>query len=34
MKVILTADVKTLGKKGAILEVSDGHARNFLSLKI
>lgn len=30
MKVILKQDVKTLGKKGALLEVSDGYARNFL----
>lgn len=30
MKVILLADVKTVGKEGAVIEVSDGHARNFL----
>lgn len=30
MKVILTADVKGLGKKGELVEVSDGHGRNFL----
>ena len=30
MKVILLQDVKGQGKKGAVLEVSDGYARNFL----
>ncbi len=30
MKVILLEDVKGSGKKGAILNVSDGYARNFL----
>lgn len=30
MKVILTADVKAQGKKGQLIEVSDGYARNFL----
>jgi len=30
MKVILLEDVKGIGKKGQILNASDGHARNFL----
>lgn len=30
MKVILNADVKGKGKKGQIVTVSDGYARNFL----
>lgn len=30
MKVILKQDVKGVGKKGETLEVSEGHARNFL----
>jgi len=30
MKVILKEDIKNLGKKGKVCEVSDGYARNFL----
>ena len=30
MKVILLQDVKALGKKGEIVNISDGYARNFI----
>ncbi|MGD2061441.1 MAG: 50S ribosomal protein L9 [Acidimicrobiia bacterium] len=30
MKLILTADVNELGKRGDVVDVSDGYARNFL----
>jgi len=30
MKVVLTQDVKTLGKKGELVNVAEGYARNFL----
>lgn len=30
MKVILLADVKNVGKKGEVVNTSDGYARNFL----
>ena len=33
MEVILLADVKTLGKKGELVKVSDGYAKNFLFKK-
>lgn len=33
MKVILLEDVKTLGKKGEIVNVNDGYARNFILKK-
>lgn len=30
MKIILLQDVKSLGKKGAVVEVNEGYARNFI----
>ena len=33
MKVILLEDVKSLGKKGEIVDVNDGYARNFILKK-
>ena len=33
MKVILLEDVKSLGKKGQLVDVSDGYARNFILSK-
>ncbi len=33
MKVILKQDVKGTGKKGSVIEVSDGYAKNFLLKK-
>ena len=33
MKVILLEDVKSLGKKGEIVNVNDGYARNFILAK-
>lgn len=30
MQIILTSDVKSLGKKGELVNVSDGYARNFI----
>lgn len=33
MKVILLQDVKTVGKKGEIVDLSDGYAKNFIIKK-
>ena len=33
MKVILLEEVKSLGKKGQLVDVSDGYARNFILAK-
>lgn len=33
MKVILLEDVKALGKKGQVVDVSDGYAKNFILKK-
>lgn len=33
MKIVLLQDVKKLGKKGEIVDVSDGYARNFILAK-
>ena len=30
MKVILLQDVKSVGKSGDVVEVSDGYAKNFI----
>ncbi|MEG1427959.1 MAG: 50S ribosomal protein L9, partial [Oscillospiraceae bacterium] len=30
MKIVLLEDVKSLGKKGELVNASDGYARNFL----
>ncbi len=30
MEIILTQDVRSLGKKGEVVKVSDGYARNFI----
>ena len=33
MKIILLEDVKSLGKKGELVEVNEGYARNFILKK-
>ena len=33
MKVILTQDVKALGKKGQVVDINDGYARNYVLAK-
>ena len=33
MEIVLLEDVKALGKKGQIVTVNDGYARNFIELK-
>ena len=33
MKVVLIEDVKSLGKKGQLVDVNDGYARNFILAK-
>ena len=33
MKVILLEDVKSLGKKGELVEINEGYARNFILKK-
>ena len=30
MKVILLEDVKSLGKKGQVVDINDGYARNYV----
>ena len=33
MEVVLLEDVKSLGKKGQVVKVNDGYARNFILKK-
>ena len=33
MEVVLLEDVKALGKKGQVVKVNDGYARNFICRK-